>query len=199
MTASQTISPHPRTGTAAYADDLERLRRSTQARVGAALEKARRRLGVSRFDAAERLGLTERDMEHFEQGVRTPSPSLLNEFAAAYGTKVEAFGSREMASRVPPHIDWADKTLWIGWTPIPLGAGGNRQVVHNLGVAIRSMRNADDVTPLYLRERELPLIASLLDLTDEDLPLILMRELRLSYTESMDTLMKMEAAFSSVF
>ncbi len=195
MTAQATISPKPPVDISRYADYLEQRRLATQASIGAALEKARRRIGLSLETAAAELRLTERNLDHYEAGIRTPSPGMLLEMADLYGTKVEAFGRRDPAPRLPPHIDYESETLWIGWTPISLSAGSadNAHVIRSLAAAIRSMRSLSESKPVYLREAEIPLIASLLDLDDVDLPTVLMKFLGLTYIESEDLVQAMRA------
>lgn len=176
-----------------YSDYIEERRSASQVPVGRALEQARRRVGYSTATAAESLHISERELANFESGLRTAPPSLITDMAALYGVKSEMFGSRLLVPRLEPHIDPEEQTLWLGWTPIALetGTAKNRHLIRSIASALRSMRNLGETEPLYLREKELPMIGSLLDLDDEDLPTLIMHWFRLTLNEVNDVLEKM--------
>ncbi len=186
------VSAHP-PDLAPYINAIETYRENSQVAIGLALEKARRRMGHTAAGAAGALRISERELGHFESGLRTPSAGMLMEMAELYGTKVAAFGSRDLALRLPPYIDYGEKILWIGWTPVRLdcGSADNTHVVRSIASALRSMRSLSETRPVYLRANEIPLIGSLLDLEDPDLAATMMHYFGFTYVEAEAVLMRM--------
>jgi hypothetical protein len=110
---------------------------------------------------------------------------------ALYGVEPGRIVSRSWVPRVPPRYDPKTKTLWLGWNGICITEGDNEQIIRSVADALRSMRSVGHDTPLKLRATDLPLLAELLDLSDESLPDILMRYLRLSPSDCLSHLNEM--------
>jgi transcriptional regulator with XRE-family HTH domain len=157
--------------------------RSRQVPTGEALEKARRRVGFSSQDAADRLGLSARSLGDFESGLRTPSESVVEAMLELYGVEAGRIINRPLVPRVPPRYDRETQTLWMGWSAIHITENDNDRTLCSVAAALRSMRSFDHDQPLQIRAADLPLLAEILDLHDENLPDILMRYLRVSPTE----------------
>ncbi len=158
--------------------------------LGHALETTRRAAGYSKGAAALRLGVTLRELDHYETGIRTPSVVTLGRIARLYDVELERFAARPYVPRVPPRIDRLSRTLTMGWVVIDLSPidenpdDRNAYLLGALADALRAMRTLTEAQPVYLRRAELPLLATLLDIDHRELPLLIMRHLSLTLTES---------------
>jgi transcriptional regulator with XRE-family HTH domain len=154
--------------------------RSHQVPTGEALEKARRRVGFTAVAASEALGIPVRALGDFESGLRTPSDAVVEAMLALYGIELGRITSRSWVPRVPPRYDSDTQTLWLGWSAIHITEKANDQILCSVAAALRSMRSLAHDAPLQVRATDLPLLAQVLDLTDENLPDTFMRYFRLS-------------------
>ncbi len=154
--------------------------RSHQVPTGEALEKARRRVRFTSEAASDALGISVRTLGDFESGLRTPSDAVVEAMLALYGVEIGRIVSRAWVPRVPPKYDREKQTLWLGWSAIHITENDNDQIVRSVAAALRSMRSLADDAPLQLRATDLPLLAQVLDLSDEELPDTFMKYLRLS-------------------
>ncbi len=158
----------------------------TRVPLGAALEKARVRVGFSVQTAAAAVGLSENELSHFECGIRTPTEEIAADLSRLYGVEPERLGHREFVARIPGRFDPDDGAVWLGWYRInfdPL-EDANEHLLRSIGAALRSMRSLPENAPVFIRSQEIELFASLIDLTDENLAFLTMRYLRLSYSET---------------
>ncbi len=171
--------------------------------LGKALEGARRRVQFSVESAASHLGIDTRELGLYECGLRTPDAEMLRLMGSLYGVDPDRLESRPYLPRVPPRIDRTAKTLSMGWMTIDLSpvddnpAQANEYLVRSIAGSLRTMRGLDVGQPVYLRRSELPLLAALLDTTDNDLPVLLMRYLSLSYSETLQLVASMEGSIFS--
>lgn len=168
--------------------------------LGHSLEINRKAAGYSKGAAALRLGITIRELDHYETGVRTPSVVTLSKIAALYDVELERFAARPYVPRVPPRIDRLSRTLTIGWMNIDLSpiddnpAERNEYLLGALADALRAMRTLTPAQPVYLRRAELPLLATLLDIDDLDMPVAIMRYLGLTLAEASDLVASLKQA-----
>lgn len=165
--------------------------RSHQVPTGEALEKARRRVGFSVVAAAAELNVTVEALGDYESGLRTPSEDLVGQMLSLYGVEVGRIVSRPWVPRVAPRYDQETETLWMGWSAITVSPKDNEQIIRAVADALRSMRSAAHDAPLQLRTADLPLLSELLDLSDNELPDILMQYLRLSPSDCLNLVNQM--------
>lgn len=165
-------------------DTIDNTDVSDQAAIGKALERARLRVGLSTVDAASRLGLSDRHLAYLEAGIKTPADDLMLDMAKLYGVEITAFGQRAEAMRRSPRIDEELGRLWIGWTPVAIRGAGNERLISDLAAAIRENRGLAPQHPVYLREREVPLIASLVDLDDDEVGALLAKHFHIALDEA---------------
>lgn len=161
--------------------------------LGEALEKARIRVGFSVQAAASAVGVSETELAHYECGIRTPSADISAALARIYGVEPERLGHREFVARVPGRFNAEEGALWLGWCRInfdPL-TDTNEHLLRSIGAALRSMRSLPETAPVFIRSQEIELFASLIDLTDENLAFLVMRYLRLSYSDTTSLIAEM--------
>lgn len=126
--------------------------------IGSLLELARKRAGYSESAACRVLNITEYELGRYESGVRTPTASLLEEFARLY----EADLTGEHAPE--------DGRVQLGWADIDLGGcADNDSRLRRIAATLRSIRRVDVDVPLVIRTAEIAIVARALDLTDPDL------------------------------
>lgn len=160
--------------------------------LGQALEGARRRVQFSVEAAAQQLGIDSRELGMYESGIRSPRQDLLEAMGTLYGVDPSRLESRPYLPRIPPKIDLQAKTLELGWMSIDLSPiderpdEANQYLVRSIAGSLRTMRGLDVGQPVFLRRSEFPLLASLLNTSDDDLPVLFMRHLSLSYREVTD-------------
>ncbi len=170
--------------------------------LGRALEGARRRVQFSAEAAAIELGIDLRELGMYESGLRSPRPELLEDMGALYGVDPSRLESRPYLPRIPPRIDLQAKTLELGWMSIDLSpiddrpAEANEYLVRSIAGSLRTMRGLDVGQPVFLRRSEFPLLASLLDTKDDELPVLFMQHLSLSYHEVVELIDAIAASIS---
>lgn len=139
--------------------------------LGMTIERARKRLGLSVEAACRDLMLTERELNQYESGLRTPSQGVLERLAELYGLDVERLkpGTQSGLER-GGSPDKADR-LWIGWTPVEIDRleTGNGPRLRAVAQAIRFMRGASDNDSFVVRDDEVDLFAEVLDVYAPDL------------------------------
>lgn len=187
------MNSHPPLATDAAPTGLTAVGEGTPSRksvpLGQALEGARRRVQFSTEAAADQLGIDTRELGLYESGLRTPRADLLEAMGELYGVDPSRFESRPYLPRIPPRIDREARTLELGWMTIDLAPadtspdGANHYLVRSIAGSLRSMRGLDVGQPVYLRRSEFPLLATLLDTNDDELAVLLMRYLSLSFQE----------------
>ncbi len=174
--------------------------RSASQTLGDTLARTREEAEFSKGAAALRLGISLRELDHYEAGIRTPSVVTLGHLAALYNVATEHFAVRTQTPRVPPRIDRINRTLTIGWMVIDLSpidadpAERNTYLLGALGDSLRAMRTLTPAQPVYLRKAELPLLATLLDIDDADLTTVIMRHLALTLAEACDLVISLKQA-----
>lgn len=157
--------------------------------LGQALEGARRRVQFSIEAAAGQLGIDARELGLYECGLRSPRPDLLAAMGDLYGVDPSRLESRPFLPRIPPRIDRTSKTLELGWMTIDLAPvearpeEANEYLVRSIAGSLRTMRGLDVGQPVFLRRSEFPLLATLLDTDDDELAVLFMKYLSLSYSE----------------
>ncbi len=162
-------------------------------RVGAALEKARVRLGYSLETAASVLGISARLLNNIEAGLRTPTEGLLEVMCERYGLDRARLGTRAFVPRTAPYLSEDETILWMGWLPIQLPPGYSVDyLMRALGSALRTMRSLGVCQPVYLRAADIPLLIGLLDVEDPDLARSMICHLGLTFHESILEIQRMQ-------
>lgn len=164
---------------------------SQEVPTGLALEKARRQVGFSTFDAAQHLGISLQALGDFESGLRTPNDELIAAMSNLYGVEPGRFASRPWVPRVPARYDAKAGVLWMGWTAIHVGGKNNEQIVCAIAATLRSLRSLTDTSPVHLRPSELPLLARLFDLADPNLENLMMQHLNISPNDALGLINEM--------
>lgn len=153
--------------------------------MGEALRSARLRMGWSVEAAAAELRLSARVLHHIEAGIRVPTGELLDTITELYGIDADELDTRLAAPHVPPSYDTESQTLWLGWMPVIIGDNAdNDTILSCISSALRTMRKVADHQPVYIRDREIPILADLMDLDDEDLPFLTMSHLGYTWVEA---------------
>ncbi|MFT7598278.1 MAG: transcriptional regulator with XRE-family HTH domain [Acidimicrobiales bacterium] len=134
--------------------------------IGTHLEKARKRLGYTPASVARVLWLTERTIDDYESGMRTPPSDVLARLAELYGLDVE----RLMGGR--PSGSHDDHSLSLGWADIDIPEGAsNAHVLQTIAQTLRLLRSIAESSPVSIRDDELTVVASHLDTAAPDLHL----------------------------
>lgn len=153
--------------------------------VGALLERARRRLGYSSEAVCQALWLSDIELDHYESGVRQPSPNIVAALAEFYGIDHERFGAGAHADLRRSGNRANRDLLWLGWAAVDLteADGTVEFVVRGIAQTLRSMRSLSETDPISIRNEELVTIGSAIDLEAEGLPAALQKWFRLSEAE----------------
>ncbi len=160
---------------------------------GEALCKARRRVGHSIESAATAIHIPPSALADYESGMRTPGEDLINELADLYGVERRRLASRPWVPQVPPEYDSETRALSMGWHTIQVQPGNNEHLIRSVAAALRSMRSLAETAPLQIRGAELPLLSSLMDLSDPALTDIMVRYLGLAPDEALGLINEMVA------
>ena len=165
--------------------------------LGNALRDARLKLGWSLDRASDETEVSRRQLEHIEEGIRLPSVDTLQTLASAYGIDPAQLEQRPAARRVAPQYDETSERLKIGNASIAIPKGSsNDYILEMFGQVLRSLRDLEPHQPAYVRGPELPVLAWLLDLEDEQLAFDSMQHLGLTWMESGEFLRMVNEAAS---
>lgn len=165
---------------------------------GEALETARVRLGYSLETASEVLRVTPRTLGQIESGLRTPTDAFIATVCGAYGLEQDRLGTRGYVPRTAPYLSDDASVLWLGWLPISLPEQYSTEgLICSIASTLRSMRSLDVHQPVYLRAGDLGLIASLLDIEDPDLVRVMITHLKITLSEAIDEVQRMQAVLNA--
>lgn len=153
--------------------------------LGDALRDARLKLGWSIERASEETEVSARMLRHIEDGIRLPPVTVLTKLTSAYGIDPARLEQRPASPRVAPVFDDASDQVTIGSASVTIATGSsNDHVLEMFGEALRSLRDLEPHQPAYIRDPELPMLARLLDLDDEQLAFDSMHHLGLTWMEA---------------
>ncbi len=168
--------------------------------IGMLLEKTRRRLGYSVESVCAALFLTDRELNHYESGVREPPPGDLERLAEFYGVDIERFRPGARAAIEHDAAARNSDILWLGWAGVELTGEGrrdNRAIVPRLAQTIRSIRALSETASITFRDDELAEIAGALDLEDDDLLALMILWFGLSASQSVALLARLRYTLAS--
>lgn len=147
--------------------------------IGIVLEKARRRLHYSPEQISRELGVRPLELNQIEAGLKTPSPELVAQLADFYGIDPERLDATRRAER-------EDNMLYLGYAVVNLSTtdGSNGQVLQQIAATMRSIRDIHETSALTVRDDELAVISSVLDVEHPEFVADLARTFRLSTPEA---------------
>ncbi len=148
-----------------------------------ALTKVRQIRGHTLDVAAGGVGMTPRQLRDLESGSSHPDVATIERMAAFYDIDADRFGTEAMIQRQAPSVDPAACVIWFGWLPITYESNDapNASILESVANGIRLLRSSDPTAAVVMRESELDLVMTLLDLDDEDLVVDAVRALRLPW------------------
>ncbi len=154
--------------------------------IGTLLEKSRRRLGYSTETVARELWLSKRELDNFESGMATPPNDIVERLAEFYGIDPERLTPGRIAERVAAPDEAGHEILYLAWAAVDLSEtdGSNTQLLFKLSQTMRSIRGLAEGSPVSIRDDELEVIASVLDLDHVDFAGDLARAFGLSALET---------------
>ncbi|MEO0495420.1 MAG: DUF642 domain-containing protein [Actinomycetota bacterium] len=136
-------------------------------RLGEALTAARTMIGLQEQEAADSIGISVRKLRHWESGRKAPGPDMAEAIGRTYGL--------DLGGNLPPRIPIvfdadaggviiADRV--VAYTP---GVSDNDDFLEGYVAVVRDLRGLDPETPIQLRSTDIQVLATVLDLTDNDL------------------------------
>lgn len=136
-------------------------------RLGEALEAARTMIGLTEQEAADALGISVRKLRHWEQGRKAPAPDMADAIGAAYGLDLGG----NLPPRVPILFDVDAGGIVIADRVVPYipGLTDNDDFLEGYVKVVRELRGLEPDTPIQLRSTDIQVLATVLDLTDDDL------------------------------
>lgn len=154
--------------------------------VGMILEKARRRLHYSPEAVCRELGIAQLELDSIESGLRSPSPSVARQLAEFYGIDPERLDPTKKAERVSGRDSAEQDLLYLGHAVVNLTGtnGSNADVLLRMATTMRSIRNLHEQAPLTIRDDELDVISSVLDMEDPRIATDLAATFQLSSREA---------------
>lgn len=163
--------------------------------LGRLLETARRRIDMSQAAAAHRLRIAEHELLDFESGMRTPSPSLLDDMCEVYGTTKDRLVSD---SGIALDDSNDPSQVWLGWASVDLNGIGNRERLFRIAATFRELRSLAEGAPITIRDDELAFLARTVDVVDEHLVDDLADAFRLSRQAAVEIFARMRYSVTTV-
>lgn len=134
---------------------------------------ARSLLGYSIEGAAETMGIPTSILEDVESGDIEIGAELKELFESTYGIKLESLmrPASEHRPRTPLAYDATQGILRVGTLGVRYrhGVDDNDVLLRGFSSAVRRQRQLPPSVPLQLRKVDMPVLATLLDLTDPEL------------------------------
>lgn len=138
-----------------------------------AVATARSLLGYSIEGAAETMGIPVSILQDAESGDIEINAELQELFESTYGIKLANLvrPSTEHRPRTPIAYDAAQGILRVGTLGVRyrIGIDDNDVLLRGFSSAVRRQRQLPPSVPLQLRKADIPVLATLLDLTDPEL------------------------------
>ncbi len=162
------------------------------------LRQAREEANYTIDDAAHDSGIEQERLARFEIGVASPTASELDTLCSLYECDVDSLPTADdFLPRLPSRAHVDGDLLILGPMVVPLGDDmSNREILDGAAAAIRKMRRLTTDAPVHLRKSEIPLIASVLDLSSESIALDVAKALRVSAVDSLALVDAFRAAAS---
>lgn len=156
----------------------------TTTAVGESLRDQRTASGLTLGEAAGRCSIPLTYLLKIEAGSSGPTAEVLRQLIRLYGpapTEPAFEGDQRRPTRDECEIDWVGL---VKSAP----SKTNLELLEEVAVGIRALRNFGEETPVIMREIEADILISLLDLADPQLPLDIMRAFSLSAAQADDFL-----------
>lgn len=156
----------------------------TTTAVGESLRDQRTASGFTLGEAAGRCSIPLTYLLKIEAGSSGPTAEVLRQLIRLYGsapTEPAFEGDQRRPTRDECEIDWVGL---VKSAP----SRTNLELLEEVAVGIRALRNFGEATPVIMREIEADILISLLDLADPQLPLDIMRAFSLSAAQVDDFL-----------
>ncbi len=136
--------------------------------------------------AAEGLDMTPRRLHNIETGRTHPDASTIARMADFYGLDADRLGTERMIHPSVPSVDPAACIIWFGWLPIAYQSNEapNERILQSVADGIRLLRSIGTNGPVPMRDSELDLVMTLLDLDDDELVLDAVRAFRLPWKQT---------------
>lgn len=136
-------------------------------RLGEALHAARTMIGLQEQEAADALGISVRKLRHWEEGRKAPDAAMAAAIGKAYGLDLGG----NLPPRVPIVFDTEIGGIVIADRVVPYvpGLTDNDDFLEGYVRVVRELRGVDPDTPIQLRSSDIQVLATVLDLTDDDL------------------------------
>ncbi len=130
-------------------------------RLGTLLRLARKRLGLTRRDVANRIGTTATLLRRYERGDSPVPPTLIATLAECYGDALTA----QLATRRAPHVE--ANRLVVGSEVRALDAPSAHEVLTQYVDIVSRLRRARPGEPIALRADDLVALSGALEMSTE--------------------------------
>lgn len=172
--------------TAADHDAITSELRQEGALLSSFLRSSREQADLTIRDAADRSDIDCEHLARIEIGAASPTAEELDRLCALYECDVDSVDSGgEFLPQLPSRAHRNGEWLLLGPVVISLeDANTNDDILDAVGRAVRQVRSLDGDAAVHIRRSEIPMIASLLNLECESLPVTIARTLRLSVVNS---------------
>ena len=136
-------------------------------RLGEALTAARTMIGLQEQEAADSIGISVRKLRHWESGRKAPGPEMAEAIGRTYGLDLGG----NLPPRVPIQFDADAGGVIIADRVVPYtpGVSDNDDFLEGYVAVVRELRGLEPDTPIQLRSTDIQVLATVLDLTDDDL------------------------------
>ncbi len=150
------------------------------------LRSAREETNFTIEQAAADAHIESERLARIEIGAASPTSEELDALCEAYGCDIDSTpASATFLPQLPSRAHRNGEWFMIGPVIVSLeDATTNGEILDAVGRAIRRLRSLGDDAAVHPRASELPLIASVLDLECEGLPIAITQSLRLSVVKS---------------
>ena len=140
---------------------------SPKQRLGEALTAARTMIGLSEREAADAIGVSTRKLRLWEKGRKAPAAGDAGAIAEAYGLDLAG----TIAPRVPIVFDEVQGGVVIAGHVVRYipGITDNDDFLEDYVAVVRKLRKLGPDAPIQLRANDINVLATVLDLSDEDL------------------------------
>lgn len=148
--------------------------------VGESLREQRAASGMTLGEAAVRCSIPLTYLLKIEAGSSGPTAEVVRQLIRLYDVSDEATqfeGDQRRPQRHECEIDW------VGLVE-SAATRSNIELLEEVAVGIRALRNFGEATPVIMREVEADILISLLDRSDPQLPVDIMRAFALSAVQA---------------
>jgi transcriptional regulator with XRE-family HTH domain len=125
-------------------------------RLGTLLRAARKQLGATRREVAQRIGTTPGDLRRYERGDTPVPPSLIPALAECYGDELTA----QLATRAPIEVD--ERRIVVGTESRALVSDDSDEMLGQYVAIVSRLRQSQPGEPLALRADDLVALSNAL-------------------------------------